>query len=69
MTERIIYASTIRDRMAAPREIVAGTTGGHYEGNELKAYDGRPGAMDAFKLPSLFMGRRVYRDANKGGAQ
>ena len=33
-----------------------------YEGRELLPYDGRPGAMDAFTLPSLQHGRRVdYR--------
>lgn len=38
------------------------TTRGLYTGAELQPYDGRPGAMDAFALPSR-MGRRLqYRD-------
>ncbi len=32
-----------------------------YSGEELKPFDGRPGAMDAFKLPSLINEQRVYR--------
>jgi hypothetical protein len=34
-----------------------------YEGRELQPYTGRPGAMDAFTLPSLQNGRRVERKA------
>lgn len=38
------------------------TAGGTYTGAELRPFDGRPGAMDAFALPSR-MGRRLhYRD-------
>lgn len=33
---------------------------GRYEGDELKPFEGRPGAMDAFALPSLIDGKRVY---------
>lgn len=33
-----------------------------YQGTELHPYNGRPGAMDAFDKPSLFMGRLQYRD-------
>ena len=33
----------------------------HYLAPELRPYDGRPGAMDAFDLPSLVDGRRVPR--------
>ena len=32
--------------------ICAGTAGGTYTGRELMPFDGRPGAMDAFRLPS-----------------
>jgi hypothetical protein len=34
---------------------------GKYEGKELLPYACRPGAMDAFKLPSLMHFGRVYR--------
>ena len=32
---------------------------GRYDGAELRPYAGRPGAMDAFKLPSLVQGQSV----------
>jgi hypothetical protein len=31
----------------------------NYTGEELKPFAGRPGAMDAFKLPSLYRGQRI----------
>jgi hypothetical protein len=34
---------------------------GKYEGKELLPYTCRPGAMDAFKLPSLMHFGHVYR--------
>jgi hypothetical protein len=34
---------------------------GKYDGKELLPYACRPGAMDAFKLPSLMHFGRVYR--------
>ena len=34
---------------------------GAYDGKELLPYTGRPGAMDAFKLPSLMHYGQVYR--------
>jgi hypothetical protein len=34
---------------------------GRYDGKELLPYAGRPGAMDAFKLPSLMHYGHVYR--------
>ena len=34
-----------------------------YEAKELKPYDGRPGAMDAFKLPSVMNGVAIPRVA------
>lgn len=40
-------------------------TDGSYQGTELKPYDGRPHAMDAFDKPSLFMGVLHYRDGRK----
>lgn len=36
-----------------------------YVPNELKPFDGRPGAMDAFKLPSLMNGVATPRVAPK----
>lgn len=33
-----------------------------YAGAELLPYSGRPGAMDAYALPSLALGKRMYRD-------
>ncbi len=33
----------------------------HYTGAELRPYTGRPGALDAYKLPSLIDGQRVDR--------
>jgi hypothetical protein len=32
--------------------ICAGTTTGNYDGRELRPFDGRPGAMTAYNLPS-----------------
>ena len=34
---------------------------GLYTGNELRLFTGRPGAMDAFKLPSLIGDQRIFR--------
>lgn len=34
-----------------------------YNGQELKPYNGRPGSMDAFKLPSLQNGKPQPRKA------
>jgi hypothetical protein len=35
--------------------------GATYDGAELRAFEGRPGAMDAYGLPSLISGQRVWR--------
>lgn len=32
--------------------VCSATTDGDYDGKELRPFDGRPGAMDAFSLPS-----------------
>ena len=40
---------------------------GSYQGTELAPYAGRPGAMDAFALPSRRFDRRVYRDGRVEG--
>jgi hypothetical protein len=38
-----------------------GTVGGTYSGAELRAFDARPGAMDAFDKPSVVAGTQVER--------
>jgi len=35
---------------------------GTYDGKELRPYEGRPNAMDAFKLPSVMGSKRMWRD-------
>lgn len=47
--------------IAAPRTAHL-TTKGLYTGTELRPYNGRPGAMDAFALPSRIGGRLHYRN-------
>lgn len=52
----------MRERVTTPQKeqpIRASTTKGTWKGTELQA-SVRPGAMDAYKLPSLVMGERVY---------
>jgi len=46
--------------VASPRTAHLTTTG-YYTGAELRPYDGRPGAMDAFSLPSRMGSRLHYR--------
>ena len=43
-----------------PRQIVHGENG--YQGHELGCTVTRHGAMDAYNLPSLFLGQRRHRD-------
>lgn len=59
------YGYRIVPRNAVEMEIPvkAGTTFGTYDGAELQPYSGRPGAMDAFELPSVVNGERVPRTA------
>ena len=47
-------------KITPARTIMHGQNG--YEGKELGRTVTRPGAMDAYKLPSLFMGQRRHRD-------
>lgn len=56
-----ITAVTTVPVMAAARTAHL-TTRGLYTGAELQPYDGRPGAMDAFALPSRMGNRLHYRD-------
>jgi len=48
--------------VAAPRTTVNSMVKEFYTGRELQPFDGRPGAMDAFNLPSVMMDRRTWRD-------
>lgn len=50
---------------AGKRHHSTGTTTGTYDGRELKPYQNRPRAMDAFELPSLMAGQRVYRSTKE----
>lgn len=42
--------------------ICNGTAKGNYNGSELQPFSGRPGAMDAYTLPSRTFNERKYRD-------
>ena len=54
---------------ATARAIICNSVmrGAPYTCPELRPYDGRPGAMDAFALPSRRFDRRVYRDGRVEG--
>lgn len=52
-----------RLRRPANAPITNATTTELYDGAELRPFEGRPGAMDAFALPSLIGVRRVWRRA------
>lgn len=55
---------------ATARAIICNSVmgGDPYPCPELRPYEGRPGAMDAFALPSRRFDRRVYRDGRVEGA-
>lgn len=55
-----LRVSTSAPTVAGPRTAQL-TTRGFYVGDELRPYEGRPGAMDAFALPSRMGSRLVYR--------
>lgn len=59
-----------RDVPQGPREtpITNATSRGQYTGAELRHFAGRPGAMDAFALPSRMGDRLVYR-SGRGAKQ
>jgi hypothetical protein len=46
------YANPPLPNAAGPRVITAVSVKGTYSAKELMPFDGRPGAMDAFKIPS-----------------
>jgi hypothetical protein len=53
-----------KQRRPDERAAAANTTSrmsGHYNGAELKPYQGRPGSQDFLALPSLMGTTRVYR--------
>ena len=53
---------------ATARAIIANSNmRGTYTAPELRPFEGRPGAMDAFSLPSRRFDRRVYRDGRVEG--
>ena len=39
--------------------------GATYDGAELRPFEGRPGALDAFAWPSRYGNRLVYRDGRE----
>jgi hypothetical protein len=57
------YRINYEGKAAIPRRM---PMQGVYNGNELKPYIGRPGAMDAFSLPSMSAGKRIPRSAPVG---
>lgn len=56
--------------MPAAKPLTNVSERGDYLCPELRPYEGRPNAMDAYNLPSLINGRRVWRDGRveEGGA-
>ena len=58
---RRMYAASAQSAQAAHQPICAATATGTYKGAELQPYQGRPGALDFLRLPSLMGSRRVYR--------
>jgi hypothetical protein len=54
-------ASKMADQFIKTPPTMIDKMAGRYDGKELLPYTGRPGAMDAFKLPSLMHYGHVYR--------
>lgn len=54
--------SKVDFKVAAPRRIETSTASGIYTGTDLAEYDGRPGAMDAYRLPSRVGKTLRWRD-------
>ena len=57
------YARSNASSTTAPAAPRSAFGSGTYTGAELQPYTGRPGAMDAYALPSLSNGQRVPRRA------
>lgn len=55
----------LQTTVAGKRHHTTGSVYGTYDGRELKPCEGRPNAMDAFALPSLINGQRVWRKSTK----
>lgn len=49
----------------AAKPVMVDKTRGNYVPVELRPFDARKGAMDAFKLPSLMGAERIYRKTAK----
>lgn len=49
-------------RFGVPSRITNSSSCGPYDGAELRPFDGRPGAMAAYSLPSRVGSQLVYRD-------
>lgn len=52
LKQQTSYANPPSPNAAGPRVITAVSSRGSYSGEELRPFDGRPGAMDAFKIQS-----------------
>lgn len=64
----LMAANKARPRQTQPSVATSRTTVNAgvreiYTAPELKPYAGRPGAMDAYSMPSLVQGKRVFRSA------
>lgn len=57
-----MWSAGSRATAAAETEAAARVDYDPYDGAELRPYEGRPGAMDAFALPSRVGRRRTWRD-------
>lgn len=55
------YATRVEKNAAAPLRISNSATTSLYSGEELAAYQGRPGSQDFLNLPSLMGSKRIYR--------
>ena len=46
--------------LETPSRVTNASTNGAYDGAELRPFEDRAGSMDAYSLPSLVNGRRVF---------
>ena len=61
MMARLHHKARARTVHRAKTRIANAAMRAPYDGAELRPFAGRPGAMDAFALPSVMGGRRVWR--------